>query len=190
MIKDKELLDQLKNNEKLAIEKIYNLYWEDLFLSAFNLLKNKEACEEIVQDVFITVWEKRTELQITYTLKGYLYGMVRFKVLNFLRSNSKEYPTDDTEGIEKRFQCITPETNLIYKEYEVYLESIIQSLPEKGREVYLLSRYEQLSNKEIALRLNISLKTVENHMTKSLAIIKKAIQNLIVIDFLLSLTNF
>ncbi len=179
MIKEQDLLDRLKANQKSALNELYKVYWEHLFLSAYNLLKDKEACEEIVQDIFINIWERRQELQINTTFKGYLYGMVRYKVFNHIRTHTKEKAVKTISAAEKRFQYNSAESEILYQDYEKHLEQIISTLPEKCKTVYRLSRNEHLSHKEISKKLNISTKTVENHITKALHTIRKALKEII-----------
>ncbi len=181
MIKEQDLLNRLKADQKSALNELYKTYWELLFLSAYNLLNNKEACEEIVQDIFINIWEKRKELEINTTFKGYLYGMVRYKVFNYLRIHTKKKEVNDPILLEKRFQYNSAESKIVYQDYEKHLEKVVSSLPDKCKTVYQLSRNEHLSHKEIAQRLNISTKTVENHITKALQIIRKAIKEIVTI---------
>ncbi|MEO8253251.1 MAG: RNA polymerase sigma-70 factor [Flavobacterium sp.] len=168
---DTEILQQLKKGDKAALTVLYNTYWKPLFIASYNLLKNKEICEEIIQDIFIEIWNNRAELEIKVSLKSYLYACVRYKVFSEFRKNKiEQLPL--FENLEERFQCDTPETKMMHEELEIHVRKIIATLPEKCKKVYELSRNEQLSHKEIAERLAISTKTVENHITKALRILR------------------
>lgn len=177
MNRDLELLEGLKNDCRNSLEQLYLHYWEYLFNAAYNLLQDREACEEIVQDTFIALWEKRADLEIRSSLKSYLYGMIRFKVFNHLRSRNKIPHTPFLEELETRMQYSNADSELIFKEYQSFLETVIASLPVKCREVYQLSRIEELSHKEISERLNISPKTVENHINRALKTLRNAIRD-------------
>lgn len=168
---DTEILQQLKKGDKAALTSLYETYWKPLFIASYNLLKNKEICEEIIQDIFIDIWNSRSELEIKVSLKSYLYACVRYKVFSEFRKNKiEQLPL--FENLDERFQFDTPETKMMHQELEIHVKRIIATLPEKCKNVYDLSRNEQLSHKEIAQKLNISTKTVENHITNALRILR------------------
>ncbi|KGL59019.1 RNA polymerase sigma-70 factor [Polaribacter sp. Hel1_85] len=153
---------------------LYNNYWKVLYISAYNLLKDKEVCEEIIQDVFIDIWNKRKELEIKVSLKSYLYACVRYKVFSQFRTN-KITRVELLEELDKRLQYTTPETKMMHQELKQHINIVVESLPEKCKRVYKLSRNEQLSHKEIADQLGISTKTVENHITNALRVLRASL---------------
>ena len=165
--RDLDLIVSLKAGNKKALSALYDHYWKPLYLSSYNLLHDKETCEEIIQDVFIDLWNKRDRLQIQTSLKTYLFACVRYKVFAEFRKN-KNLRFELFENIEERLQNTTPETELIHKELRKQIRLVVDNLPDKCRTVYKLSRNERLTHKEIAQRLNISTKTVENHITIAL----------------------
>ncbi|MFI1745612.1 RNA polymerase sigma-70 factor [Thalassobellus sediminis] len=168
---DNEIIQGLKKDDKRALTKLYDIYWKPLFISSYNLLKDKEVCEEIIQDVFIDIWNKRSQLQIKVTLQSYLYACVRYKVFSEFRKN-KIIRVELLEDLDKRFQYATPETQIMHKELKAYIKIVVDGLPEKCQQVYKLSRNENLTHKEIAAQLNISTKTVESHITNALRILR------------------
>tara|TARA_R110002050_G_scaffold281956_2_gene429654 strand:+ start:23154 stop:23705 length:552 start_codon:yes stop_codon:yes gene_type:complete len=168
---DNDIIQLLKDSDKGALTILYDNYWKPLFISSYNLLKDKEVCEEIIQDVFIEIWNKRLELEIKVSLKSYLYACVRYRVFNEFRK-SKITQVELFEDLNKRFEYTTPETKIMYKELENHVKLAVEGLPEKCKNVYKLSRNKQLSHKEIAEELNISTKTVENHITNALRILR------------------
>ncbi|OBQ55575.1 RNA polymerase sigma-70 factor [Tamlana sp. s12] len=168
---DKDVIQGLKSNDKKALTILYNNYWKVLYISSYNLLKDKEVCEEIIQDVFIDLWNKRKDLEIKVSLQSYLYACVRYKVYAEFRSN-KIMRVELFEKLDKRFQYTTPETKMMHKELQQYIEFVVESLPEKCKRVYKLSRNEQLSHKEISEQLGITVKTVENHITNALRVLR------------------
>lgn len=169
---DNTLIDSLRSNDKKALGLIYDAYWKPLFLSSYNLLKDKELCEEIIQDVFIDLWNNRKKIEIKVSLKSYLYACTRYKVFAQFKKQ-KITSVELYENIEKRCQYSTPETKLIYQELVAQIDGVVKTLPKKCQRVYRLSRNKQLSHNEIANQLNISTKTVENHITLALRILRR-----------------
>lgn len=166
------MIQRLREGDKLALTELYNTYWQLLFISAYNIIKDKELCEDVIQDIFMNIWHNREKLEINISLKGYLYACTRYQVFNQLRKNKDKIYIEFFNELDKRFQYATPETEMMHEELVQQINSIIETLPEKCQMVYKLSREEQLSHKEIAERLSISTKTVENHITKALQIIR------------------
>jgi RNA polymerase sigma-70 factor (ECF subfamily) len=181
---DNEIIQGLKTDDKRVLTVLYNNYWKILYISSYNLLKDKEVCEEIIQDVFIDIWNKRKEIEIKVSLKSYLYACVRYKVFAQFRTN-KIMRVELFEELDKRIHYTTPETKMIHKELEQQVKIVVESLPRKCQRVYKLSRYEQLSHKEIADQLGISNKTVENHITNALRVLRTSLgQVLFILLFL------
>ncbi len=169
---DEILLDRLREGDDSAMSEIYQLYWQPLFIVSYNVLQNREQCEDIIQEVFLSIWARRTELKISSSLKGYLYASVRYQVFAKIRKNVEFVRSELFENIDQRIQYSSPETELLYKELVEQIDSVISTLPTKCRKVYTLSRNEQLSHKEISTQLYISTKTVENHISKALHALK------------------
>lgn len=172
---DAILLQRLREGDKQALTELYNSCWQPLFISSYNVLKNKEVCEDIIQDVFMNIWNNRAKLEINISLKGYFYACARYQVFSQFRKNKDKINVEFLDDLDKRFQYATPETEIMHKELVQQVNGIIDTLPEKCKLVYKLSREEQLSHKEIAIRLDITTKTVENHITKALHTIRFSI---------------
>ncbi|KJD34889.1 hypothetical protein PW52_13350 [Tamlana sedimentorum] len=180
---DKEILKRLKKSDKRAFTELYESYWKPLYISSYNLLKDKEQCEEIIQDVFVDFWNARHKLQIKISIKSYLYACVRYKVFNEFRKK-KIQRVELFENLNERFQYSTPETKLMHAELVEQINIVVKTLPKKCQEVYLLSRNKQLSHKEIANKLGISTKTVENHITLALRILRANLGGLISMELI------
>ena len=180
---DITLLQDLKKGDKKALTRLYDNYWKSLYISSYNLLRNKELCEEIIQDVFIELWNNRINLQIKISLKAYLYACVRYKV--FAEFRKKKFDQVELfDDLNARFQHATPETALMHAELVAQINSVVDMLPEKCREVFILSRNQQLTHKEISEQLSISTKTVENHITFALRFLKSNLGYMISLDLL------
>lgn len=173
---DEELFKGVLGGNALYFEEIYNRYSSGLYCSAYNILRNREACEDMVQELFIDLWVKKDRLEIL-KLKSYLYTSIRNKVLMTLRSGKVVL---DLDVVEMLIDEHATDNLVLQKEILENLERGISALPEKCREIFVLSRKEQLSHKEIASLLNISVKTVKNQLTNALKRIRVSMA-----DFLL-----
>ena len=182
---DEQLLIMLRNDNDEAFVEIYNRYWDKLLAIGYNHARNKETAEEIVQDVFMSLWNRRHETEID-RLAAYLATAVKFAVFKTLaRENRRkallagqpaDVPTSPDEAIiEAKF-------------LKEYLDGVVAGLPEKCRLVFTYSREHQLSTKEIADTLQLSHKTVESHLTKALKTIRYYLGNYRFFNFFLQCT--
>jgi RNA polymerase sigma-70 factor (family 1) len=170
---ENKLLTDLKKGSKNAFNLIFNRYWEELFIFAFNILKDEDNAKDVVQEVFISVWNRRNESKIT-KLKAYLYQSVKFQTAKVFRDNFQYEEYSEVFEIVSNFN--NAEQNLNAKELALLIEKTLKKLPEKCAEVFHLSRDEHLSNKEVAEKLNISISTVENQINKALRILKSELE--------------
>lgn len=162
---DIELLGLIREDDRQAYERIYNKYWSKLYLSAYNILRDRQGSEDIVQEVLVQLWLKRQN-HLIESLNAYLYTAIRFQVFKAIRAGKvREGLFEQIEGISVDNEA---DNRLMESDINRVLEKGIAELPDKCREIFTLSRKEQLSNKEIAERLGISIKTVENQMTIAL----------------------
>ena len=182
---DLQLLDKLKSGDEDALTLIYKKYWQPLFTSGYNILKDRQACEDIIQELFIRLWNNRHAIEITVSLKAYLYASMRYEVYRQIRAGAVR--ADIFDDLPERLPASAAYGNIEYKELIAQVNTVVNTLPEKCREVYKLSREEYLSHKEIASRLNISTKTVENHLTKALRQLRTSLGTLFLalVSFLL-----
>lgn len=183
---DQELVEFLKKDSEKTFKVIYQRYAPKLYYAAYNLLRNKEVCEDLVQELFTDLWVKRNQLEILQ-LKSYLYRSITNKALMVIRSGKVIL---SLETVEMLIDEYATDDRVIDKEMRANLDKGISSLPEKCREVFILSRNEQLTHKEIATHLNISVKTVENHLTKALKHLRASLGNFLLFIILILLVIF
>ncbi|HEX8021091.1 RNA polymerase sigma-70 factor [Mucilaginibacter sp.] len=172
LLSDDRLIALIQENDIVAFERIYNKYWSKLYLSAYNILRDRQVSEDITQEVLVNLWMKRANLQLT-SLNAYLYTAVRYQVFNIIRSGKVK--ADLFNRLEELFSKNGGEEILSEKEINRLLEQGIAELPEKCRQIFIMSRREHLSTKEIAERLEISPKTVENQLTIALNRLRKTL---------------
>ncbi|WP_420399465.1 RNA polymerase sigma-70 factor [Flagellimonas sp.] len=160
-----------------SFEVIHDLYFNKLFLIARGYISSKQDAEEIVQDVFVKLWKKQEENHSIENLTGYLFRMTRNACLDFLRSKKNVLAIET--NLEQRqnllnFHALSNESasSIIEDELHKQVDKAIDQLPKKCRQVFVKSRKEGLKHKEIAKDLNISTKTVENHISKAIRLLK------------------
>ncbi|MCK0130818.1 RNA polymerase sigma-70 factor [Flavobacteriaceae bacterium F08102] len=186
---ERNLIEKLHRDDEQALRLLYLHYWSQLYQAAINLVKEKEIAEDIVQDVFINLWQKRAQLEIKTSLKNYLYTSTIYKVYDYFRKNKNAKNLDQLEDFHTVLQLENPESSMMTEELIEFIYGEIDKLPAKCKEVFLLSRDLQLSNSEIALKLNISKRTVEGHISKALAILRLKLGHIVSLEVAVLLLN-
>lgn len=165
---DAELLSLLPEDNQQAFEALYSRHWETLYKAAFFILKDQHACKDIVQEVFVWLWQHRHGLAIR-SLPAYLRSAVKFKVANHIRSGVTRSGFLEELAARHLSDAGWSAAELAEaNELRTMIEGGISTLPDRCREIFRLSREEHLSNREIASYLGISVKTVEVQMTLAL----------------------
>lgn len=162
-----DVLKLIKAGDYVAFNELYERHWSALYGSAYNVLRNKDACMDIVQEIYIWFWEHREFWQLS-SAKGYLLTAVKFKVANHIRNNKARSSFFDRLAEVQKDLADDVNAEMEATELRKFVQGFINELPEKCREVFHLSRIEQLSNKEVAEKLGISEKTVENQITTAI----------------------
>jgi len=174
---DLELLSEFKMGSPAAFKVIYERYWQLLYVAACKVLKDEDEAEDVVQEVFVSLLNKRDSLELSGALSSYLFTSVRYKVFDFI--SRKKVRLSYEESINQyviQGNCNTDQA-LIEKEINATMEQEIQNLPKKMKEVFELSRKSELSHKEIATALNISDKTVKKQISNALKLLKPRFTN-------------
>jgi RNA polymerase sigma-70 factor (family 1) len=171
---DEYLFAAVKRHDKKAFNQLYDRYWEVVYKKAFSYLHDTETCMGIVNDIFVNIWEKRDVLNII-VFKNYLTSAARYRVYNSIKASSTS-PVKYVEDYEN-----LDELNVVYNnaesDFEVSelsrdLDKLLDELPARCKEIFLLSRVGQLTNAEIAERLSISKRAVENQISLAVKFLK------------------
>jgi RNA polymerase sigma-70 factor (family 1) len=166
---ENELLASLKQGSETAFTKIYNHYWDKLFSLAANKLdKDLSLAEELVQDIFLDLWDRRDTLEIKGELTAYLATAMKYKIIDARRKRVITNQYNANVASRLIIADHTTEKQLQFDELQSRLSELVNALPEKCQLVYKLSKETGLSQKNIAVRLNISEKTVESHLSRAL----------------------
>jgi len=187
---DKQLWNAIVDDDYRAFNVLFKRYWKKLFMIAYSFLKDKDACEEIIQDIFIYLWNKRQRLEIE-SFPKYLSMATRYKVYNYLRSVKSSPVVFSDDSIEEGGSfCINlGDEHIRQQELDQQLHHYLDLLPNRCKEIFVLSRIEHLSNDEIANRLHISKRTVENQVTSALKHLRISLKDSVLILVLLDLIS-
>lgn len=168
-IKDEDLILMLRNGNETAFTKIYNRYWDKLYYTAHKLLKDTDAAEEIVQEVFLTLWQKRDCLNIQ-SIPQYLAAMTRYAVFRHLAKQKKYREKESMTALTG--EAALTELNVDDKILLQMIAQLSNKLPEKCRLVFQYNKLQDQSLVDVAAQLNITQKTAEAHLTKALRMIR------------------
>ena len=180
---DDQLLQQLYASDEKAFAEIYNRYWKSLYTSAHNILQVKDAAQDAVQEVFISLWKRRETIQVE-VLPSWLHQAVRFQVFKAIRAEKTD------QHFFNRLALITKdiliEDPVLFKELESLYQRLIHALPPDEQEIFLLHRDGGLTYKQIAAQKNISVKTVEKKMSRALKELRYGMDDAMVIALVTS----
>lgn len=172
---DYGLFNLVKKGDRFAFKELYKRYWSKLYIYSFNILKEKDLCEDIIQEIFADLWIRRDQIKID-NLQNFLYQSVRNQIFKHFRRS--KYKTELLNQLRIFFNETGIDGEFEVKELKEKINYSISKLPDQRRLIFHLSRNEELSNKEISEKLNISIQTVKNQISKALQSIRKSIKNL------------
>ena len=169
--------EDLSLGDITAFEMLFRTYYQPLCNYAYTFLQDREDAEEIVQSTFLLVWEKRDTLAIRTSVRPYLYAMVRNACLNVIKHEKikQKYVGEEVALASRSHDSVTH--TIATHELEYRIKMAMEALPEQCRMVFKLSRFEELKYSEIADQLEISIKTVENHMGKALRMMREQLRD-------------
>jgi len=170
---NKEMTADLVYENEAVFEQLFKKHFRELHAYAFSLLKDWDVAEEIVQSLFLKLWEKNEWSHIQTSIKSYLYKSVYHDSLNYIRRQKVQLKYQTSTAYAMKNDTDDAAGKLKMSELEQHLNQALGKLPEKCRAIFQLSRFQELKYQEIATQLDISIKTVETHMGKALRILRK-----------------
>ena len=174
---DSQLIQLLQDDDEMAIAEIYSRYSKSLSEFAGSKLYSLEDAKDIIHDLFLKLWEDRKQLNITSNLKTYLFTITRYRIIDKIRRNvTREAYGVMLQSLSNAYQP-NVEQQIAAKELQQSIENCINGLSPKVKEIYHLSREENLSIPEIAEKLGLSEQTVKNQLSTALSHIKKSVSS-------------
>ncbi|MDN5288791.1 MAG: polymerase, sigma-24 subunit, subfamily [Mucilaginibacter sp.] len=171
-ITDQELLTGLRSSDHRSFRYLYDKYWERLYLSACRRIGDEFEAEEVTQDVFCNLWRRRDRLELRSGFEAYLTVAVKFEVINRLakKANQRIYQHHIITNYSELAHTTTEHINL--QDLQHQIARTVNTLPDKCRTAFKLSREKGYSNKQISTQMDISIKTVEAHISKALKMLR------------------
>ena len=168
LINDPELWLAIRNDDEQAFAALFDRYWVRLYKTALRYLKDRESSEEIVHDVFLNIWDRRHQLEIE-SIPNFLLTAIRYQVYNRMRAAKPPLTLVLNESeMDNLLDYNQGDRRIKSQELLRELDHYLEKLPKRCQEIFYMSRMDNLSNQEIAGRLGISKRTVENQITKAL----------------------
>ncbi len=180
---EQQLFERLRNDDEAAFKVLFNDFYSKLYYFVFEFIPFKDTAENIVQDTLVTLWNKRKELKDDSNLTSYLFTVAKNNALKKLRD--KKYSqklftnTIDVGELDLNAETLsTVDTSVCaFMDIEQIIQETLAGLPPQCRKVFELSRFQEMKNREIAEELNISVKTVEKHISKGIKTFKVALKD-------------
>lgn len=177
---EKNVLKELRNGDAKSLKFLFDTFYASLCNYAFQFLNDYDMAEEVVQNLFVKIWEKRNTFEIEISVKNYLFRSVRNQCINLIQ-HEKVKQLHAQKIREALFADEASESYFLEAEMASKIESVIETLPEKRLEIFRLSREEGLKYREIAEKLEISVKTVETQMGLALRALRDKFKNSILL---------
>jgi len=188
-INEKDLIVRLKAGDQTAFELLFHFYYPGLVMYSVQFTTDRMEAEEIVQDFFVRFWQKHQQILLTDSLKSYLFLSVKNGCLNYLKHKKVEekYIRQMAE-LSNRHLAYDPDLYLA-SELQEKVKNVIDLLPEKCREIFIMSRIQGLKNEEIATNLNLSKRTVETQISKALKVLRIELKDYVGLMILLGICH-
>jgi RNA polymerase sigma-70 factor, ECF subfamily len=166
---DKKLLEEIKRDSEAAFDALFRKYYRNLVYFALKTLKNMDAANEVVQDLFVVFWEKRQQLEPQVSLKAYLFRATFNNCIHYI-NKQKKIEGDDLGHVHEGFGDFSDLMEA--SELETRIFGLIEQLPNECKRIFKMSRFDELKYQQIAERLNISVKTVETQISRALKFLR------------------
>lgn len=187
---DEDLLSQIKHNDSGALKVLFEKYFAALCYFSNKFVRNTDLAEEAVSDIFLNIWLKRGKIEITTSLRAYLYTAVRNQSQNYLKKNKIHFEEIEMAEMEGKISESDADRLVNFEDLKNEIDIILKQLPKKREIVFRMNRIEGMSYKEIAEILSISVSTVQNQMVKAVKFISGQYPHLKKLFFLLSFLIF
>ena len=182
------IIADIKRGNKQAFKKLFDDYYPILCVFSNHYIEDKEVCKDIAQDVLLAYWERKEDFNDILKVKSFLYTVTRNEIFNLFKHQKVEQEYEDKIMKAQLIGDLCDEDtslleNLYYKEVLLLVKMALDQLPPKRRQIFEMSRFEGLSHKEIAEKLQIPLRTVEDHIYKTLTELRKVLMFVIIFRF-------
>lgn len=170
---DSTLISEIQNGSVRAFELLYDRYKRKIYCFFYNYLKNKSEAEEMLQSLFVSIWDHRHSIDKNNPFDKYIYRCASNKIYDYLRRKYVRDKYIEAQKLTGEFSCENTEDIIYFNDLNESLKLIMDELPDKQKEIFYLSRYNNIPNKEIAERLNLSVRTVETQIYRVIKKIKR-----------------
>lgn len=177
--------DDLKRGDQIAFRHLFTNFYENLCSYGYTIVRDMDEAEDIVQKIYCKLWDQRVDLNIHTSIKSYLYRAVHNDCLNRLKQQKRHSKHNTSYSYSLPSTSNPQDGTLTYSELKQQVVKTLDTLPPQCKKVFELSRVEQLSYVEIGKRLNLSVNTVENHMSKALKLMRQGLKDFLPILLLL-----
>lgn len=177
-------VSRLRNDDKKAFDELYHFYYPKLYAFAKSFLKVEDDINDILQEVFIKLWDNRHKIKDVETFNAWLFSIAKNTIVTYFREKIKNQDFETRVKKMATGEGLVFNDNLEYKDLKEKVDQIIEKLPEKRRMIFRLSREEGLSNRDIAQKLEISIKTVEDHMLYAIRYLRERLKDFEVLTLL------
>lgn len=172
-IEERILIDRIRSGDQTAFELVFRYYYPGLVIFASQFTLDTSSAEEIVQDFFVRVWERRSGLLSSNSLKSYFFTSVRNRCFNFLKRKKVELEViGELQALANEHLLFDPDI-YVASELQEKIRQAVDALPERCREIFVMSRFKGMKNDEIAENLNLSKRTVETHISNALTFLRR-----------------
>jgi RNA polymerase sigma-70 factor (family 1) len=175
-INDQSLALLIKKEDKSAFRELFTRYAPRIYSFSYSYLKNKNDTQELVQTVFLKIWEKRHLIDTSQNIKAYIFRITVNTIYDFIRHKNIEYAFQNYTSKNQPVNDNTTWDSVIYNDMQYTLCNLVLQLPKQQQTIFNLSKMEGLTNDEISVKMKLSKRTVENHLCRAISYLKQRIK--------------